>query len=283
MSQYSVFFHHVRCAAQERDCSIEHMLEDIRAWGIQYVELDRDNVGADESAIRQLGQRLRSHDLQPSSIYGFYSWEKPGELPTADDLLLRQAQLLGCKRVMLIPGFHANPADAALCRDENAHMQAAVRCMTELAADLGLETTIECFDDERSPIATMAGMECFLQAAPLLGVTLETGNFLFAGEDILEAQQRFAGRIRHVHLKDRFLPQRTPELPPAGEPKTAVTGQVMYPCAVGHGHIPMGQVLDRLDSLGYQGIMTIEHFGVPSYEKSIKDSITWLKAREHKA
>lgn len=283
MNRYSVFYHHVRCAAQERGCSVERMLADIRAWGIQYVELDRDDVGADEHAIRRLGHMLQSHDVQPSSIYGFYSWERPDSLPTEDDLLLRQARLLGCKRVMLIPGFYTDPADADLCQNENAHMQEAVRRMTELAAGQGVETTIECFDDARSPIATMDGIAGFLQAAPLLGVTLETGNFLFSGEDILTAQQRFAGRIRHVHLKDRFLPEQAPSKAPAGEPKTAVTGQAMYPCAVGQGHIPMAQVLDRLADRGYRGIMTIEHFGVPSYAKAIRDSITWLKEREHRA
>lgn len=281
MERYSVFYHHIRCAAQEKGCTVERMLEAIRQWGIQYVELDRDDVGADEASIRQLGRMLHRHDLQPSSIYGFYAWEQADQLPAADDLLLRQAHLLDCKRVMLIPGFHADLADASLCQRENARMQASTCRMAELAAAQGLEATIECFDDSRSPIATIAGMADFLQAAPHLGVTLETGNFLFSGDDVLEAQQCFAGRIRHVHLKDRFLPELSPSLNPTGEPKTAVTGQVMYPCAVGHGHIPMTQVLDELERQGYQGIMTIEHFGVPSYAEAIRDSVTWLKERKH--
>lgn len=280
MNRYGIFYHHIRCAAQERGCHVERMLEDVRKWGIQYVELDRDDVGADEGSIRQLGRMLRSHDLLPSSIYGFYAWEQTDQLPTKDDLLLRQAHMLGCKQVMLIPGFHANPANATLCQRENARMQASTCRMAELAAAQGLEATMECFDDGRSPIATIAGMADFLQAAPHLGVTLETGNFLFSGDDVLEAQQRFAGRICHVHLKDRFLPEFAPGHSPTGEPKIAITGQVMYPCAVGRGHIPMAQVLDRLANQGYQGIMTIEHFGVPSYAQAIKDSITWLKERE---
>lgn len=280
MEQYGVFYHHIRCAAQEKGCTVERMLEDVRRWGIQYVELDRDDVGANENDIRRLGRMLHSHDLQPSSIYGFYAWEQTDHLPIADDLLLRQAQMLGCKRVMLIPGFYTDPANASLCQRENACMQASTCRMAELAAAQGLTATIECFDDGRSPIGTIAGMAEFLQAAPYLGVTLETGNFLFSGDDVLEAQQRFAGRIRHVHLKDRFLPERSPNLAPSGEPTTAVTGQVMYPCAVGHGHIPVAQVLDELERQGYQGVMTIEHFGVPSYAEAIRDSVTWLKERK---
>lgn len=276
MSRYGVFFHHVVCAAREQGCSLETMLDAIRAWGIGYVELDRDDVGTADGDIQHLGRMLQTHGLQPSSIYGFYSWQRPGTQPQADDLLLRQAHLLECPRVMLVPGFFEGDAAQELQR-----MQDSTCAMAELAAAQGLTATIECFDDSRSPIATIRGMEGFLQAAPRLHVTLETGNFLFSGDDVLQAQQRFQGRISHVHLKDRFLPERSPGVAPTGEPKVAATGQLMYPCAVGQGHIPMGQVLAELDKQAYGGVMTMEHFGVPSYTEAIKASITWLKEREN--
>lgn len=274
MLGYGVFYHHVVQAAGEKGWPVERMLEAVRAWGIRYVELDRDDVGARDGDIRRFGRMLEACGLQPSNLCGFYNWQRPGPLPGADDLLLRQAALLGCRRVMLVPGFLEEGTGAELSR-----MQEATCAMAEAAAGQGMTPTIECFDDSRSPIATMAGMEGFLQAAPALQVTLEAGNFLFSGEDVLLAQERFRGRIRHVHLKDRFLPQLSPEVTPTGEPKTAVTGQVMYPCAVGHGHIPMERLLAGLDREHYSGIMTIEHFGVPSYAKAIEDSITWLKGK----
>lgn len=275
MNRYSVFYHHVCQAAREKGCTVDAMLDTIRQWGIGYVELSREEIGQEDESIRRFGKRLQAHGLQPSSIYGVYGWDHTPVLPTGDDLLLRQAQMLGSERVMLIPGFLSGQDEGELPR-----MKAAVCRMAELADAQGLTATIECYDDARSPIATIAGMEDFLDAAPKLYVTLETGNFIFSGDDILQAQQRFAGRIRHVHLKDRFLPERSPDVPPTGEPKTAVTGQVMYPCPVGQGHIPMIQVLDGLDRSGYQGVMTIEHFGAASYWKSIEESIAWLKERE---
>lgn len=276
MNRYGVFYHHVARAASELGCPVEQMLDTIRAWGIEYVELDREAVGQEDGHIRQMGSMLENHGLRPSSIYGFYSWQRPGPLPTADDLLLRQAEMLDCQRVMLVPGFFEEHTG-----EELARMQDASCAMAELAAARGVTATIECFDDSRSPIATIRGMEGFLQAAPKLFVTLETGNFLFSGDDVLEAQQRFQGCIRHVHLKDRFLPELSPEVKPTGEAKTAATGQVMYPCAVGQGHIPMETVLKGLEADAYPGVMTIEHFGVPSYAKAIEASITWLKAREN--
>ncbi len=283
MMKYSVFYHHIACAAQELGCSLGDMLEQVRFWGISHVELDRDAVGQEDDAILTLSAQLTAHGLQPSSIYGFYDWAN-GPLPGEDDLLLRQATLLGCGRVMVIPGFYTDLQNSEKCRAEQARMIEGTRRLTELAAARGLTVTIECFDDARSPIATIGGMEAFLQAIPALMVTLETGNFRFSGEDILLAQQRFCDRVRHVHLKDRFLPDCCPGGAPqemlVGDPVTAVTGETLYPCAVGQGHMPIRQVIRNLARQGYDGIMTIEHFGAASYAQAIRASIDWLKKEE---
>lgn len=278
--KYSVFHHHICEAARESGCSVLEMMQQVRAWGIEHIELDRDAVGADEQTIGALARLLAKGGLTPSSIYGFYNWQEAGNVPGEEDLLLRQAEMLGCRRVMIIPGFWSDVTDAARCRQETAHMIAGMQRLAAMAAARGITPTIECFDDARSPIATIEGMAEFLAAVPELMVTLETGNFLFSGDDILEAQQRFAGRIAHVHLKDRFLPRLSPEITPEGDKTIAVTGEVMYPCAVGHGHIPMETVLARLKQADYSGILTIEHFGAACYTETIRRSIQWLKAKE---
>ena len=278
--KYSVFYHHICEAARETGRNVDEMLLLARSWGIGYVELDRDAIGARGGDILGLCDQLTRCGMAPSSIYGFYSWQEEGSVPAEDDLLLWQAQLLECPRVMVIPGFYTDPADAEKCREEKARMIAGMQKLCAMAAARGITPTIECFDDARSPIATIAGMAEFLAAVPELKVTLETGNFLFSGDDILEAQHRFAGAIAHVHLKDRFLPRLSPDIAPAGDRTVAVTGEVMYPCAVGHGHIPMDTVLRRLSGAGYDGILTIEHFGAADYAQTIRDSIDWLKAQE---
>lgn len=280
---YSVFYHHICCAAEEKGCSVDEMLTEAYASGIRYVELDRDAVGTEEKDILAFAQRLTHCGMQPSSIYGFYDWGKDDNLPGADDLLIRQAVLMGCGRIMVIPGFYSDVSDADNCRIEKARMIAGMQRMVELATSKGLTVTIECFDDARSPIATIAGMAEFLQEVPGLMVTLETGNFLFSGDDILQAQQLFRERVRHVHLKDRYLSSHADISQPerlVGSPVTAVTGEVLFPCAVGQGHIPMAEVIGNLAAWGYDGVMTIEHFGVASYADAIGASIEWLKERE---
>lgn len=280
---YSIFYHHVCRAAEERGCSVPQMLGEMNQLGVGYVELDRDAVGQSDGEIRAFRQMLDTAGLRPSSIYGFFSWND-GSLPSEDDLLLRQAALLGCPRVMVIPGFYSAPADEDACRAEKARMIEGTRRFVDLARRQGVTVTIECFDDARSPIATIRGMAEFLQAVPELYVTLETGNFLFSGDDILEAHRAFRPRVRHVHLKDRYRPACVPGGAPremlAGDPVTAVTGETLYPCAVGQGHIPMAQVLADLARDGYDGVLAIEHFGVARYDDAIRASAAWLKEQE---
>jgi len=280
--RYSVFYHHVLLAAQEKACTAEEMLKTVREWGISHIELDRDQIGDTEAEILAFGDLLARCGLQPSNICGYYDWGSSGEMPEKENLLIRQAQLLHCQRIMVIPGLHSG--DPAAHAQEKARMLEGMQRLVARAQEADLTVTIECYDNARSAIATIAGMEDFLKAAPGLGVTLETGNFLFSGEDILTAQQRFRGRVRHVHLKDRYLPAReggaVPEHLAAARPTTSVTGEVMYPCAVGQGHIPLEAVLTDLEKEGYDGLMTIEHFGAASYANAIRESIAWLRARD---
>lgn len=283
MKKYSVFHHHICEAARETGCTVPEMMRQVRAMGITGIELERDAIGTDDDAIRAFGRLLEDTGLTPSSIYGFYSWQEDGELPGEDDLLLRQAELLGCGRVMIIPGFYTDPVDKEKCRQEKARMIAGMQQLSAMAAARGLTPTIECFDDGRSPIATIEGMAEFLAAAPELMVTLETGNFIFSGDDILEAHRRFAGRTAHVHLKDRFIPRLAASIPESLQDDpllTAVTGERMCACAVGQGHMPIAEVLRRLDGQGYDGWLTIEHFYAVHYDRKIRESIAWLLETE---
>ena len=69
--KYSVFYHHIYQAAEEKGCSIEAMLAEIRSWGIGYVELNRDAVGAEDTQIAGLAQLLAKHDLRPPAFMDF--------------------------------------------------------------------------------------------------------------------------------------------------------------------------------------------------------------------
>lgn len=152
------------------------------------------------------------------------------------------------------------------------------------AARADVDVTMEDFDNARSPIRNMEGMDAFLRAVPSLSVTLDTGNFRFSAEDAWEAYRHFEreypGRVRHVHLKDRWIPggrNSDDGKVVAGDPLTAMDGAVMYPCPVGSGSMPIPQILQALREKGYDGIVSMEFFGAASYTKCIEESARWLR------
>ena len=88
--------------------------------------------------------------------------------------------------------------------------------------------------------------------------TLDTGNYLFYEENLLEAFELLKGRIAHVHCKDR-----------QEGTNTSVT--------VGTGYIPFAEVLKKLEGQNYEGYLAIEHFDVDDQEGCMRRSAEYLQ------
>lgn len=76
-----------------------------------------------------------------------------------------------------------------------------------------------------------------------VGCNFDSGHFLLAGCDVLEAAEALRGRIYHVHLKDIDLKDG-----PAGQP-----------APVGEGALPLDALVAALRAQGYAGLLSIEH------------------------
>ena len=122
----------------------------------------------------------------------------------------------------------------------------------------GVTVTVEDFDGLDSPLAGMYGIHWFLQQVSELMYTLDTGNFLFYGEKVLDAFELLKERIVHVHCKDR-------------RPETNASVQA------GTGYIPFAEVLENLKKQDYDGFLAIEHFDVDGQEECMRGSAEFLK------
>lgn len=98
------------------------------------------------------------------------------------------------------------------------------------------------------------------------GVALDTGWFKTNGVDVIKAIGRLQEHLLHIHLKDVRsvgLPHRT--------------------CPLGDGVVGIQAVLARLQQVGYQGMLSIEH-EPPDHDPladlavSVKRVQTWLTA-----
>lgn len=262
--EISVFLHHVQQAAKEQDRPLPEALRWIKSLGIDRVEVDGNPV-LDTATLKA---QLDDAGLGVSSVYAFFDWGRHPE-DQKDFRLLRTAQVLGSPLVMPIPGLYASEDPEEKKREDEGFLAGMQRMVAESSA-CGLTATIEPFDNARSPIATIAGMQRFLDAVPALAVTLDTGNFRFSAEDVLEAQQLFGPRIVHVHLKDRLLSR--PDGMPEENGLRAADGAVLWPCAVGDGDLPLPRVIRGLQQARYDGFLSLEHFNVTNWAETIRRS-----------
>lgn len=254
------FFHHLVQAAKERGETIGDTISWALELGYSAAELDADDLDGTDF--------LAKKGMKVSSIYRNYQWQEKIDRSMMEDHI-RLAEHYQTSRIMAIPGFYSNKKGS---EKELESMIEGMRTLSILAKENAMILTIEDYDHILSPIATMDGMSSFLESAADLKVTLDTGNFIFSGEDVLTAEELFLPKIRHVHLKDRLW-SRSGE----GDKLECIDGRVLYPCAVGDGDIPIREVLKNLKEADYNGYVVAEHFGSHSYAEHMKGSIKNLQ------
>lgn len=170
------------------------------------------------------------------------------------DKVIMQAEELGAKIILVIPGFFFEQDDREALRRNSLE---GIKYMQRAASAREIYIGVEDYDNINSCIAGIEGVNWYLENNGDLELIFDSGSFVFMGDDTLEAFDRFATRIKHqVHIKDVALS------PTNGEsPRTRNNGTLDYPVAVGNGIIPNKEILRRLMENGFDGIITIENFG----------------------
>ena len=260
----SVFYDHVRKAAEQQGISLQEMLVRARMMGYGMVEMDFDALQPNvEDALKAVGMEI-------SSIYCFFDFGNSSQQDRRR-ALVEAAVRTGAKKIMPIPGFYSS-ADEEVRTAERDRMLLAMWALMAEGQAAGLTVTIEDYDDEPSPIRNSEGMAWFLEKLPELRVTYDTGNFRYSCEDEMHAFDALSEKIVHVHLKDRSLEAHENE-----QPKTAMDGAVMYSSPVGGGIVPMECIFQRLKAIGYDGVLTVEHFDSADMQANMQASADYLK------
>lgn len=269
--QLATFYDHARDMAREEKITMTESLQRVRSLGITQVEVSQNNLLGRED---ELGHELSYADLGISTIPSYFDFGRDADVEKQALPTLEAARFLGADKMLVIPGFYREEdgPDARGAQREN--MAPCLERLAELAAGYGVSLVMEEYDHLLSPISSSEGVLAFLEKCPALSCCFDTGNFRFAGEDELMAYEKLKGRIAHVHLKDRAL---SPQW--GAHAVTGVNGQTLYPCPVGKGAIPIAQVLKRLQSDGYKGACTIEHYGVANMWAALRESVEWLREK----
>lgn len=264
----SVFFDHILQAKEQTGKSLEELLAGVRQSGIQAVEIRLEYLLSHEDTVRLLNES----DLKVSCIYEFYEMGLHEEMEKATRHI-ETAVSVGATRVLVVPGFlHGFEAKRMQWRMNDSQalekwfaknrkigkMVEGLAYIAKLGAEKGVVVTVEDFDDVHSPLSGMYGIHWFLKQVPELRYTLDTGNYLFYGENVLEAWKLLKDKVAHVHCKDR-------------DPENTASVQV------GSGCMPIRQLVEGMKKQGYEGYLAIEHFDVSGQEECMARSADFLK------
>ena len=171
---------------------------------MEALEISQNNLIGREDEV---GQELASYDMGISSIPSYFNFGRDRDVKRQALPTLEAAQYLGAKRLLVIPGF-LDLSDSPEERESQTQaMVEGVAPAGGAGGSLRGALAMEEYDDPKAPFCNTTGVERFLEACPELGCCFDSGNFLPAGEDVLQALDRLQGRVTHVHLKDRaFAP-----------------------------------------------------------------------------
>ena len=266
-SKISVFYDHLLQAAEQTGKTIEEMLQYTKACGIDAVEIRLACLTENEEVFEQ----LKRNGLGISCIYEFYEMNKREETEHLK-AHVEMARAVGAEKILVVPGFFGcfeaicfswkrkstKKLSTFMARNKSVQrMVKALQYAVKLGARNSVTVTIEDFDSEKSPICCINGIKYFLEKVPGLKFTLDTGNFAYIGEDVVEAWDILQEYIAHVHCKDR--------------------GEKLRSVATGSGRLPMEKIVRRLLKKEYAGYYAIEHFDMEKQEEAIRCSAEFLK------
>lgn len=249
--QLSTFSDHVFSVARQDSCSLREAAQWVRSIGIEGVDArttltDEQMAELDAAGLKHACAILDvvyTHDPVPG---------------------LQEAAIAFCKkhdfeRMMYCPPLLAEDAS----QEQKDSLLADTKAFAEKVIAAGIDLTFEDYDNPRALTYNMACLDRVFQAIPNANHAFDTGNFFFAGDDPMEAFQKFRSRITHVHIKDRLA-----------------VGDKASPAA-GTGVVPCRQVIDQLMAEGYTGWFTIEGYGAKDMKEQLKVSVkNMVKAQE---
>jgi L-ribulose-5-phosphate 3-epimerase len=261
----STFYDHIITIKNQNGLSIEEIAKELNKLGIESVEIA--NTALNDESRKNL-KILADFGITVASYHAYCDFIHDPSVEAADEIL-KQAEDIGAKIILVIPGF-LKPED-----DRETAMQTALSpfCyLCEKAAERGITVGIEEYDNDSVTLLNSDEMLWFLKRVPGLSCIFDTGNFFYCGEDTLHAYNALKQYITaQVHLKDRK--DRPAECD--GE-QYRQDGSRMYPSAIGDGVIPIKQIICDLKSRGFDGTFTIEIYNSADMLGDIKKSAEFI-------
>lgn len=252
------------------DSTVRCGLEAIELWaGTPHLYIDDASAGEVAGVLRQIRQRgLEIVCFTPEqAIY-------PINLSAKDDTCRKRSvdyfqrciqvtNALECPKMLVIAGFgfYNEPAEEAWKRaSESLHV------LAKDAEKAGITLVLEAMSNIGSNVIynldTLKRMHAEVNS-PAMKAMLDTIPMMLAGETIEDYGAAFGDELVHVHFLD-------------GDGKTTAH------LAWGEGVFPLDSFVDSLESIGYDGYLTLEHIA-PKYnwdpEAAVRQSLAAIGSK----
>lgn len=164
------------------------LLPIIKDAGADGVEIRRELFSDTElTQLHALGHSIRQHQLSASYSVPETLWLEDGTLNPRLAQYLQEAEQLGAQRLKLALGYFVDLSD---------------RQLVEVLATSGVTLVVE---NDQTPASKLAPMLQFFHracdAALPLDMTFDMGNWLWTGEDALQAAAQLSRYVSYIHVK----------------------------------------------------------------------------------
>lgn len=238
----------------DRPAKLGEAIRDCAALGYQGIETggrvydwwERERPG-------QLQRLLAGAELHMVGLFQSGEWIDPDAAPTLRADAARWAEALrtlGGDILMLVPGPRHDDRPPGI--DAFAQMAWTMNEVGSIARDAGIRAAMH--PHWGTAAESRLEIEVLLDRLDpdLIGFAPDTGQIAKGGTDPTELVERWADRVRYVHLKD--LSPRWDEMRRNGEPLRSPAGYV----ALGQGVIDVRPIMQCLDRVGYRGWLMAE-------------------------
>lgn len=250
--------------------------------GIEFAEINTPEGKEKSEYAKELKEECERVGIEPVqySVGADFIYGSNGDLDNEIERLKKEvdiAALLGVKGMRHDATGGYKDEDKKFKGFEQAlpRITEGYRAVTEYAETKGIRTMIEnhgyfCQDSDRvERIITGVSHKNF-------GALIDMGNFLCADENPITAVSRLAPFVSYLHAKDFHVKSGSEFAPCDGFFKTR-GGNYLRGAVLGHGNVPVYQVLNIVKDAGYNGYITLEFEGHEDAVTACKWGLNTLK------
>ena len=246
----------------EKQIDTIKMAKELGFDGIEFADLHNEEGEDLLDYARRLKAECDKYDMPAINLAIGADFINGRKVPKEDEIprvkkYIDACEILGIKTMRHDVLYHFGEYisfDTAL-----PELAAAIREVTEYAEKKGIRTMVE----NHGYIAQDAlRVERLYNAVnhPNFSLLLDMGNFLCADENPVTSAGIVAPYVKFVHAKDFYFKPGT-DANPGEQYMTTRGGNFIKGAPIGHGIVPVKQILRALNKAKYEGYISIEYEG----------------------